>query len=93
MDKHHGAGAIVVGIDGSKAAVTAAEWALDEAMSRTSPLRLVYVISADDDDYPPETDYAEEVAGPRELVRGERHVVLRRRDVSRPDPDVSAPVR
>jgi len=60
MDKHHGAGAIVVGIDGSKAAVTAAEWALDEAMSRTSPLRLVYVISADDDDYPPETDYAEE---------------------------------
>src|ERR1700739_753290 len=60
MDKHHGAGAIVVGIDGSKAAAPAAEWALDEAMSRTSPLRLVYVISADYDDYPPETDYAEE---------------------------------
>ena len=60
MDQHQGARAIVVGIDGSKAAVTAAEWAFDEVISRTAPLRLVYVIGADDEDYPPETDFAEE---------------------------------
>ena len=35
---------IVVGIDGSQAAVWAAEWAVDEAVSREVPLRLVEVI-------------------------------------------------
>ncbi len=60
MDQHQGARAIVVGIDGSKAAVTAAEWALEEAVGRTAPLRLVYTIGADDEGYPPETEYAEE---------------------------------
>ncbi|AGZ52748.1 universal stress protein [Mycobacterium kansasii] len=36
--------AVVVGIDGSKAATQAALWAIDEAVSRDIPLRLVYVI-------------------------------------------------
>jgi len=40
--------AIVVGIDGSKAAVHAALWAVDEAVSRDVPLRLSYAIEADD---------------------------------------------
>jgi nucleotide-binding universal stress UspA family protein len=35
---------IVVGIDGSRAAIQAAEWAIDEAVSREVPLRLVAVI-------------------------------------------------
>jgi nucleotide-binding universal stress UspA family protein len=35
---------IVVGVDGSKAAVRAAVWAIDEAVSRDIPLRLVHVI-------------------------------------------------
>jgi nucleotide-binding universal stress UspA family protein len=35
---------IVVGIDGSQAAIQAAEWAIDEAVSRETPLRLVAVI-------------------------------------------------
>ena len=35
---------IVVGIDGSQAAIRAAEWAVDEAVSREVPLRLVEVI-------------------------------------------------
>ncbi len=35
---------IVVGVDGSKAAIAAARWAVDEAVSRDIPLRLVYVI-------------------------------------------------
>ena len=38
---------IVVGIDGSKAAVHAALWAVDEAVSRDIPLRLLYAIEPD----------------------------------------------
>ncbi len=40
----HSAQTVVVGVDGSKAAVNAACWAVDEATSRDVPLRLVYVI-------------------------------------------------
>lgn len=36
--------AVVVGIDGSQAAIEAAEWAIDEAISREIPLRLVEII-------------------------------------------------
>jgi nucleotide-binding universal stress UspA family protein len=36
--------AVVVGIDGSRAAIHAAEWAVDEAISREVPLRLVEII-------------------------------------------------
>jgi nucleotide-binding universal stress UspA family protein len=36
---------VVVGINGSRAAVNAATWAIDEALSRQMPLRLVYVIA------------------------------------------------
>jgi nucleotide-binding universal stress UspA family protein len=39
---------IVVGIDGSKAAVRAALWAVDEAVSRDVPLRLLYAIELGD---------------------------------------------
>jgi nucleotide-binding universal stress UspA family protein len=35
---------LVVGIDGSQAAIRAAEWAVDEALSREVPLRLIQVI-------------------------------------------------
>jgi nucleotide-binding universal stress UspA family protein len=38
--------AIIVGIDGSKAALHAALWAIEEAAARDAPLRLVYVIDA-----------------------------------------------
>ncbi|GFG50341.1 universal stress protein [Mycolicibacterium agri] len=37
---------MVVGIDGSEAAVTAALWAVDEAVDRDVPLRLVYATGA-----------------------------------------------
>ncbi|OBH92326.1 universal stress protein [Mycobacterium sp. E2733] len=36
--------AVIVGVNGSKAAVNAAKWAIDEAIGRQLPLRLVYVI-------------------------------------------------
>lgn len=38
---------IVVGIDGSKAALRAAHWAVDEAAKRDVPLRLLYAIAQD----------------------------------------------
>jgi nucleotide-binding universal stress UspA family protein len=37
---------VVVGIDGSAAAINAAEWAIDEAISRAAPLRLVQAVHA-----------------------------------------------
>ncbi|BBX97053.1 universal stress protein [Mycobacterium lacus] len=43
MNQLH-AKSVVVGVDGSQAAVNAAEWAIVEATSRQLPLRLVYVI-------------------------------------------------
>lgn len=36
--------AVVVGIDGSRAAMNAALWAVDEAIDRDVPLRLIYVV-------------------------------------------------
>ncbi len=36
---------VVVGVNGSPAAVSAAKWAVDEAVGRQLPLRLVYVIA------------------------------------------------
>ena len=35
---------VVVGVNDSQAAVNAPKWAIDEALSRQVPLRLVYVI-------------------------------------------------
>jgi nucleotide-binding universal stress UspA family protein len=48
---------VVVGIDGSKAAIAAARWAVDEAVSRDIPLRLVYVTE------PPESRAARDREG------------------------------
>ena len=42
--------AVVVGIDGSRPGIDAALWAVDEAVSRDIPLRLVYAI---DPEIPP----------------------------------------
>jgi nucleotide-binding universal stress UspA family protein len=49
---------VVVGIDGSEAAVRAAEWAIDEAVSRNVPLRLVCVMK---DNHPSMEDYRRDV--------------------------------
>ena len=43
-DSHTPQPAVVVGIDGSQAAIQAAVWAIDEAISREVPIRLVEVI-------------------------------------------------
>jgi nucleotide-binding universal stress UspA family protein len=39
---------VVIGIDGSRPAIRAALWEVDEAVSRDIPLRLVYVIDPAD---------------------------------------------
>jgi nucleotide-binding universal stress UspA family protein len=48
MRDHGSAPAVVVGIDGSPTATQAALWAVDEAISRDIPLRLVHVIDTAD---------------------------------------------
>jgi len=50
---------IIVGIDGSRAAVAAAFWAVDEAISRAVPLRLISVIRQT---HPSPDDYALDLA-------------------------------
>jgi nucleotide-binding universal stress UspA family protein len=58
-------GPVVVGIDGSNAAIGAAEWAAKEAIHHDVPLRLVHVIrlaggpTGYDRDFPTEEEYAE----------------------------------
>lgn len=62
MNENHHPAAILVGIDGSDTAIGAAQWAVDEAMFRSVPLRLLYVIRTPDrssaDAYAREVDRA-----------------------------------
>jgi nucleotide-binding universal stress UspA family protein len=65
MNRADSAGPVVVGVDGSAAAIGAAEWAIKEAIHQDVPLRLVYVIQIADgpmrsaDASSAEEDYAE----------------------------------
>jgi nucleotide-binding universal stress UspA family protein len=60
--------AVVVGIDGSRSAVDAALWAVDEAVSRDIPLRLVYAIDPDTSGTDPQ-DAARDLATAEIAVR------------------------
>ncbi|WP_370331895.1 universal stress protein [Mycolicibacterium hippocampi] len=57
-DDNHPAAPVVAGIDGSETAVQAVLWAVDEAVSRDVPLRLVYVTKAT---HPSAEDYESDV--------------------------------
>ncbi|CAN5791860.1 universal stress protein [soil metagenome] len=59
MERTHAQPAVVVGIDGSTSALRAAEWAVDEAVGRDLPLRLVHVIQSTSTDIHRETADAE----------------------------------
>lgn len=62
MDDKHPPTSVVVGIDGSTAAIGAAVWAIDEAVSRAVPLRLIAVTEdthASADFYYCDVDYVE----------------------------------
>jgi nucleotide-binding universal stress UspA family protein len=65
MHKPMSPGPVVVAIDGSNAAIGAAEWAAKEALHQDVPLRLVHVVKVTDekayaaDPHPIENEYAE----------------------------------
>ena len=61
--------AVVVGIDGSPTAVDAALWAVDEAVSRDIPLRLVYAIDPDNTSGTDPQDAARDLAAAEVAVR------------------------
>jgi nucleotide-binding universal stress UspA family protein len=48
MDVSHTQPAVVIGVDGSAAALRAALWAVDEAVGRDMPLRLVHALEGED---------------------------------------------
>jgi nucleotide-binding universal stress UspA family protein len=60
---------IVVGIDGSMAAIHAALWAVDEAVSRDIPLRLLYAIEPDDAQQTPPNRAARKLAIAENAIR------------------------
>lgn len=60
---------VVVGIDGSRAAVRAALWAVDEGVSRDIPLRLVYAIEPHDATQPDPQEDARRLATAELAVR------------------------
>jgi len=57
---------IIVGIDGSQAAIAAAFWAVDEAISRAVPLHLISVIKQT---HPSPDDYARDLAHAEKSLR------------------------
>lgn len=69
MLENHRAQRVVVGIDGSPAAVDAALWAIDEATDRDIPLRLVYVIDDQDRDTIDPQDQARRLATADTAIR------------------------
>lgn len=56
MSNPHSSERVVVGIDGSDAAINAAKWAATEAVSRKIPLRLIHAIPQRDADGAPSDD-------------------------------------
>lgn len=75
------ASSVVVGIDGSVAAINAAVWAADEALDRDVPLRLVHVINADGSPGVPRDDFRLEVQYGETCLRAASAVV---NDLHRP---------
>ena len=68
-DHHLPPPAVVVGIDGSRSALNAALWAVDEAVSRDIPLRLVYAIDPDATTGADPDDLARDLAAAETAVR------------------------
>jgi nucleotide-binding universal stress UspA family protein len=58
MNDKHPLSSVIAGIDGSQTAIQAAQWAIDEAVSRGVPLRLIYITKAT---HPSADDYYEDV--------------------------------
>ena len=69
MTQNNPAGSIVVAIDGSTAALHAAHWATDEAVSRDIPLRLVTIVPPGAARTGADRDLTPEIARGREALR------------------------
>ena len=59
MEHQNSGPSVVVGIDGSPNEIDAAQWAVDEAVSRECPLRLIYILEQHSEAVRLETEYAE----------------------------------
>lgn len=66
MNDIHTPSLVVAGIDGSETAIRAAQWAIDEALSRDVPLRLVYITKAT---HPSSDDYEHDLRHGQESLR------------------------
>jgi nucleotide-binding universal stress UspA family protein len=66
---------VVVGVDGSYAAINAAKWAIDEAISRDVPLRIVHVTHIEGHPDTPPTDFRLEVQYAESSLRAASAVV------------------
>lgn len=69
LDQHNVAPSVVVGVDGSRPAIEAALWAVDEAVSRDVPLRLVYAIDPNEAGRHDPADMARRFAAAEVAVR------------------------
>ena len=81
MDEHESTTSVVVGIDGSRSALDAALWAVDEAVSRDVPLRLVYAIDPDQRTGSSNEDAARDLATAEIAVR---HALMAVESTDRP---------
>lgn len=86
MTEQQSAPSIVVGIDGSRSAIDAALWAVDEAVSRDIPLRLVYAID------PESATGTDRESATRDLATAETAVRHARRAVESTDKPVKIEV-
>lgn len=68
-DLPHTPPSVVVGLDGSRSALDGALWAVDEAVSRDIPLRLVYAVDPDDSSGSDPGDAARDLAAAEIAVR------------------------
>jgi nucleotide-binding universal stress UspA family protein len=66
---------VVVGVDGSYAAINAAKWAIDEAISRDVPLRIVHVTHIEGHRDTPASDFRLEVQYAESSLRAASAVV------------------
>nr|WP_090343106.1 universal stress protein [Mycolicibacterium malmesburyense]CRL73912.1 Universal stress protein family protein [Mycolicibacterium malmesburyense] len=72
MNDNNSKPAVVVGVDGSDTAIEAALWAVDEAVSRSMPLRLVYVTKAR---HPSTEDYYADIRHAEDSLRAAQAAV------------------
>lgn len=67
---------MVVGVDGSEAAINAVKWAIDEAVARGAPLRIVHVLPVEKDSAAPADAFKVEVQYAESALRAATAAVM-----------------